>query len=358
MKILVLGLDQTILDPNSLSYERALLYKEMVEKYIVLVPSKKLQQVIISDHMQFFGLAGRNKLIQLFRIFLQSKNILNKEKFDVISIQDVYFLGLLGLILSYWFSVGLEVQVHGWEKKSIWRLIFAKIVLKKADAVRVVSHRLKGELVKKYGVANKKITVVPILAQIKEDKITKFLKSENGNFIFLTVGRLVNVKDINLQIKSLAQLKNKNWELWIVGSGPEQAALQELSKQLRVSEKIQFLGQQDRPSLFKTYQMADCFLLSSLEEGWGLAVVEAAYFGLPIIMTDVGCAGEFIKNNYNGIVVRVGYLTELSQAAKEIMSSKELRLKLGEEARQSFKILPDQAATFKLYLESWQKAKI
>ena len=194
--------------------------------------------------------------------------------------------------------------------------------------------------------------------QLNEDKVKRVEKPANQSFIFLTVGRLVRVKNIEMQIRTLAQLGNRNWGLWIVGDGSEKNALSNLAYKLGVAEKIKFFGQQDHSSLFRLYQLADCFLLTSLEEGWGLAVAEAAYFGLPIIMTDVGCAGEFIKDNYNGRVIKPGDHADLLKVVEEIIRDKDLSLRLGENAKQSFKDLPNQEVVLELYLKSWKKARL
>ena len=147
MKVLVLGLDQTILKKTSLSFQRAEIYKKVLDKYFVLVPAASTEQVVISEGLQFFGFGGFLKIMKLVKIFFGAKKILQEEKFDVISTQDVYFLGFVGLILARLFSIGLEIQVHGWEKKGWGRLSLARFILKRANAIRVVSQRLKKELI-------------------------------------------------------------------------------------------------------------------------------------------------------------------------------------------------------------------
>ena len=64
------------------------------------------------------------------------------------------------------------------------------------------------------------------------------------------------------------------------------------------------------------------FLLTSNYEGWGLAIIEAASFGLPIIMTDVGCAGEIIKNEESGIIIPVGDKKALAAAMTKLIQNK------------------------------------
>jgi len=113
----------------------------------------------------------------------------------------------------------------------------------------------------------------------------------------LTVSRLVPVKNIFLQLESLAEIIKDHSQvvLTIVGDGPERERLQQLAKDLGIGDKVKFVGLVDNPDSF--YASADAFLLTSNKEGWGLVVIEAGSFGLPVIMTDVGCAGEVVVDN-------------------------------------------------------------
>ena len=73
-------------------------------------------------------------------------------------------------------------------------------------------------------------------------------------------------------------------------------------------------------------------------------------------MTDVGCAGEVIKNSESGIVIPGGGRKELAEAMRRIIEDKDLRQKLGNNAKKAVENLPSKEETLKLYLESWKKA--
>ncbi|MEK9184817.1 MAG: GtrA family protein, partial [Patescibacteria group bacterium] len=103
------------------------------------------------------------------------------------------------------------------------------------------------------------------------------------------------------------------------------------------------------------YSQADVFLLTSNSEGWGLVVIEAATYGLPIIMTDVGCAGEVIVNGESGIIIPIGDKKALVRNMKRIIEDQELREKLGANAKLVVQSLPSKEETFELYKESWER---
>ena len=363
MKILNLSLDKSIMDKNSKAATRVVEYGNLADGYIIIVPDKDYKEIRLSEKVFVYGSGGNNKIFQLINVYRVAKKLLKSVKFDVITVQDQYYLALVGRILAKKFKIGLELQIHGFEKYSGLRKIIADFAISRASAVRCVSQRLKKQLVRDFGVREEKITAAPIFAKT-QFPISNFQfpnKSQNKNpenkFVFLTVGRLVLVKNISLQIKAMLEVvkKHPNVELWIVGDGPERKKLELKIKNLKLQNYIKLLGWQNNPEEF--YSQADAFLLTSDYEGWGMAVVEAASYGLPIIMTDVGCAGELIKDGESGIVIPVKDQAKLEEAMIRIINDDNLRKSLAGGAFAVLKNLPNKEETLSLYKQSWEKAR-
>ena len=363
MKILNLSLDKSIMDKNSKAATRVVEYGNLADGYIIIVPDKDYKEIRLSEKVFVYGSGGNNKIFQLINVYKSAKKLLKSVKFDVITVQDQYYLALVGRILAKKFKIGLELQIHGFEKYSGLRKIIADFAISRASAVRCVSQRLKKQLVRDFGVREEKITASPIFAKT-QFPISNFQfpnKSQNKNpenkFVFLTVGRLVLVKNISLQIKAMLEVvkKHPNVELWIVGDGPERKKLELKIKNLKLQNYIKLLGWQNNPEEF--YSQADAFLLTSDYEGWGMAVVEAASYGLPIIMTDVGCAGELIKDGESGIVIPVKDQAKLEEAMIRIINDDNLRKSLAGGAFAVLKNLPNKEETLSLYKQSWEKAR-
>ncbi len=116
MKILTLGLDNSILDKNSPLAKRVLEYGDLVKKYTIIVPNKSKKEIKLSDKVEIYGEGGRNKFVSLFKIFRLAKKELKNNNYDIISVQDQYYLALLGWLLARKFKLGLEIQVQGFEK--------------------------------------------------------------------------------------------------------------------------------------------------------------------------------------------------------------------------------------------------
>lgn len=356
MNILNLSLDKTVLNKNSDAAQRIIGYGKIVNKYTVIVLSPKNFLENLTANVKVYSSGGSNKIMRLANLYFKAKELLLKDHYDVITVQDQYFLAWLGHKLAGRHKAGLEIQVHGMEKFHGLRKMIAKRILPKAHAVRAVSQRLKRRLINDFKIAEGKITVAPIFSEPPANSVKQ--KSAGNEFIFLTASRLVEVKNIELQIRALAEVIKKHAvaRLWIAGEGELRKKLEQLAGELGMNNYIHFLGWQD--DMDKYYGQAQAFLLTSWSEGWGLAVIRAANFGLPIIMTDVGCAGEIIENNKSGIVIPLGDKEKLVSAMLEIIEQPDLREKLGEGAREAIKKLPSKQQTLDLYKKSWEKAKM
>lgn len=360
MRILNLGIDNRALDKDSQLARRIKDYGalEGVDSYVMIVPSDKKDAVSLSEKAKVIPSGGNNKLAQLIGMKWRVYQELRRNKYDLITVQDAYYVGFLAWGLAKFFRVGLEIQVHGFEKFSGLRKMIARFILPRTDSVRVVSNRLKKLLIAEFKVDAAKIIKIPIFNNKEYDQslIKNDYSVPEGKFVFFTASRLVPVKNISLQFQALAEITKKfpQAELHIAGDGPDLNELKNIAKDLKIN--VSFLNWLDTVALVEEFRKADCFLLTSDSEGWGLVAVEAAAHCLPIIMTDVGLAGEIIKDNESGLVITVGSKEKLIESMEKIVTDQNLRRKLGQGALESVKKLPDYQQTLEMYLAGWQKA--
>ncbi|MDO8564990.1 MAG: glycosyltransferase, partial [bacterium] len=346
MRVLNLSLDKNVLKEGSLVQRRliSLAGKHGTDteevNVTVLMPGKRDEQKRISPHLVIHAVGGF-KILQFFKMWRKGKGILKhhplsispstereRQEYNLITVQDAYFVGLIGFLLARKFNIPLEIQVHGLEQYSGLRKIVANFLLPRATKIRVVSERLQRELISNFQFPISKFYILPVYTQV-ETALRSVKKGLPVPFTFLTVGRLVPVKNIALQIRAFARLVREvpHVRLVIVGSGAERSNLQFLISNFQLKDKVILAGRQE--NLERYYQEADAFLLTSDSEGYGVVVTEAAAYKLPIIMTNVGLAGEFIKHDESGIIIPVGNEDELFGAMKELVEKPELRLRLG-----------------------------
>ncbi|WP_193210823.1 glycosyltransferase family 4 protein [Luteolibacter marinus] len=111
---------------------------------------------------------------------------------------------------------------------------------------------------------------------------------EPGPMRFLYVGRLHFLKGIHLLLEAVAGLTGREFELTLVGGGPEDGWLRGLAKEFGVAERVRFMGPVPRGELPEWYRRHDVIVSPSLYESGGLATLEAMNHGLPAIVLDVG----------------------------------------------------------------------
>ena len=128
------------------------------------------------------------------------------------------------------------------------------------------------------------------------EKVRKELKIDNDIKVIGHVGRFVSTKnqEFIIDIFDLLHKNNLNTRLLLVGQGPDMDKIKEKVKKLSLDSSVMFLGQ--RNDINELYQAMDIFILPSLYEGLGIALIEAQESGLPCIAsTDVSMDAEVTK---------------------------------------------------------------
>jgi glycosyltransferase involved in cell wall biosynthesis len=151
---------------------------------------------------------------------------------------------------------------------------------------------------------------------------------------FLSVGRLVEEKGVLDLLNAYASLSpdlRTQVGLVFVGDGPLRSEL-ESSARCIFPGSVHFPGFIQRDELAAYYSLAECFVLPTHSDPWGLVVNEAMACGLPIICTAVaGCAADLVLEN--GRVIGPQNTHQLAGAMEEISSDPDLRLRMSQASR-------------------------
>ena len=158
-----------------------------------------------------------------------------------------------------------------------------------------------------------KVDVVPLFADIKhfhyeEDnkrrEILEGIGAGDEAKIILYIGRFGRYKGLDYLIKALALLP-EDYHIVLVGDGPERAAVEELTHELKLERRVLRFDHVPYSDLPRYYSAADVFVLPSIDRGeaFGLVVVEAMACGVPVITTELGTGTSF--HNIDGVTGRV-----------------------------------------------------
>ena len=273
-----------------------------------------------------------NRLFYVFDALVKTRKIISEVKIDAVVTQDPVETALIGWAAASWAGAKLIVQDHGYHfhgdyyRKESWlnrlRYLFAKWVIKRADAVRVVSKRTEEALVK-LGVDQNKIVRFPVAVkyEVRGTQYDNAPYSVLRTPYFLLAARFVPIKRIDLAIHAFSLIVSRSShvarpasqvKLLIVGRGPLEVYVKEKIAEFGLADRVEVIPWTD--DLNGLYRGAIATLITSDREGFGMTAVESLANGTPVIMTDVGCAGEVIKHGVNGIVVPIGDVEALSRA--------------------------------------------
>jgi len=151
------------------------------------------------------------------------------------------------------------------------------------------------------------------------------------------VGSLISRKGLDVIIDALARTRAAaptiGMRLLVVGEGCERENLQLLAEKLAVSDIVHFLGTRtDVGAILRG--ATDIALSGARAEALPLNVLEAGFFGLPLIVSDIPPHRELVEDGRSGLVVPVDDPVGFSDAMLELLRNKERRLALGHCARQ------------------------
>jgi glycosyltransferase involved in cell wall biosynthesis len=154
----------------------------------------------------------------------------------------------------------------------------------------------------------------------------------DDEFLVLCVGRMTPQKGQATLLQALSRLRPNRNRTLMVGDGPHRSALEQLCRDLGLSESVSFVGTRaDVPDLLRA---ADVLVLPSLHEGFGLVVAEALASGTPVIASNVGPLPEIVSNGNTGLLVEPGDPQSLANGLMELLTQPERRRAMGGRGRE------------------------
>lgn len=325
-----------------------------------------------ADYETTFGVLARNfKMVRLHRLsraihglsdfitFWQLFWLMCREQPRIVHTHTAK-AGMLGRTAAILARVPIIVHTfHGHVLRDYFGPIFSRFIqaverslAKHTTAIVTLAPSLRHELSTQFRIAPvDQIRVVPL-----GRNLTPFLQSKSGTLkqelgignevkLFGSVGRLVPIKDYEMLLQACSLLPRQiPWRCLLIGDGPLKEDLKDLAARLELSSQISFLGWRlDLPAI---YADLECFVLSSLNEGTPLSIIESFASGCPVVATAVGGVPDMFGNTKNvitdeNISIRQEGALVPAQNPRALAKAIELFLttpKLREECRQAARL--------------------
>lgn len=206
------------------------------------------------------------------------------------------------------------------------------------DKFIAISEYTKFKLIKRK-IDTNKIAVVPCGVKVEQYESILVKKFERPTVCY--VGRLVEYKRVDdlLRAIKIAREIIPNIQCKIIGSGPRREELDQLAKNLRINDCVDFLGFIPKhEDVVKIIKCSHIFCLPSIVEGFGMVTVEALAAGIPYVNSDIPATREITEGGKGGLLFRVLDSNDLAEKLIRLF----MDVSLYEEKAQEGKILVRQ----------------
>ncbi|MEW6610004.1 MAG: glycosyltransferase family 4 protein [Patescibacteria group bacterium] len=313
---------------------------------VVVVTPPGFQHLKINERLETFPTNARGLIGHARSIFYYYRIIRRAKPIHLLIAQD---LAAPVMLLLKWFTkLPLLVNIHGvwwdsWFSKKGWRhrwyLPIMVFVFKNADAVRVVSHHLRRELIKR-GLHARRIHVIPTPVNLirfmrsRPEALEEVQRKIPSPFV-LAVGRLEYEKGFDqlLFAWELLQQQKINAHLAIVGEGSKRSALEAWVHDHHLEASVTFMGRIASESLPPFYHAARCVALASRSESFGKVLVEAGAAGKASVATNTHGAAEIIQNGTTGYLIPQGGMKAFAEKLARVISDPVRTEEMGSKAR-------------------------
>ena len=195
----------------------------------------------------------------------------------------------------------------------------------KADAIVVMTEAARQFYLRR---ADVPIHVIPNMVH---PNTRAFVQRDDGQRI-ISHGRLHSIKGLDVLIQAFARVNAAlpQSHLLLVGDGPERAKLGQLIASLGLQHAVSMPGSTHQ--IDKALALSDVYVMPSLSEAFGNALVEAMAAGLPVIATDCDGPMSIIRSGENGLIVPRRSVDALADAMKQLLTDEALRRRLAQRA--------------------------
>jgi glycosyltransferase involved in cell wall biosynthesis len=228
--------------------------------------------------------------------------------FDAIDAHYFYPDGVAAVMLGRYFNKPVVITARGTDINLVPQYALPRRMIRwaaeNAAGMITVCNALKDEMVS-LGIAPDRIT--PLRNGVDLDLFRpgdrQALRAERGmeGFTLMSVGHLEPRKGHELVIGAMPQLPDA--QLYIAGSGPDRKKLEDLAQELKVTDRVRFLGPLPQSELRNWYGGADALVLASSREGWANVLLESMACGTPVVASNVWGTPEVVASSEAGVLM-------------------------------------------------------
>ncbi|MBN8890111.1 MAG: glycosyltransferase [Rhodospirillales bacterium] len=277
------------------------------------VPREETRHGLVVHHPRFVVLPKVGMAVAPLLLFLAARRALGRLvaqgfEFDAIDAHYLYPDGVAAVWLGRAFGKPVVVTVRGSDVTELPDYAVPRALIRRAiagaDALISVSGGLKDALVA-LGAPPEKVTVLrngvetDVFRPTDRDATRARLGLARPTLI--SVGGLIPRKGHHLTIAAMHLLPE--YDLLIVGEGPERARLEALAAAAGVAGRVRLLGPRPHGELPAFYGAADAMVLASSREGWANVLLESMACGTPVVASNIPGNPEVVRARAGGVII-------------------------------------------------------
>ncbi len=279
--------------------------------------------------------------------FFEIWDLLKKMKPDIVHVSSSKAAGIAGVAsFLYKFSTLTVFTVHGWafhEKRPQWQLFlirfFSRLTCLFYDRIICVSEFDRLSAIKNRIAPAKKILTIhnginqQDISFLGRDEAQQKLMNKKSSLVIGTVAEWTKNKGLFFLFESLKKIKNKNFDVILIGGGenPAKEKMRAFAKKYELKNIYLHEWVPNAASYLKAF---DIFVLPSLKEGFPYVLLEAAAVPLAVTASSVGGVPEIIIEGETGLLVKAGDTDELEKSIEKLTADPKLREMLSQNLRQ------------------------
>jgi len=351
-------------------------YAKFLDQLFIAVHTPKrnhFRRTQLLDNLTLIPSRGWNRASSFFNLLCIGSRLCSRRKIDIVSVQEPYYMGLIGIYLKKRFGcklitgvLGANVYERAWIREAMINRLKSAVgrwVLKHSDFVQVDGSRTKTDLMEK-GIPERKIFRKPIVPEGLEKfsggdgKVLRAeLLDDACGKLLLFVGRIERQKNLDGLLKIMPDILkvNPKVRLVVIGEGREKASLQKMAENLGLGMHVLFTGNVPFAKLPEYFAASDIFLSSSNYEGFARTLMEAGFAGKPIVSTDVSGASDIIEDGESGFIVPVGAMDDFRDRVIRLLQDEDTARRFGVRVRQKAATLSSYEEMVQTQIQFWRR---
>ena len=307
----------------------------------VLVTNNSFRSVLQNIHGVQVVKAGRLATIASTPLSLSLPLLLRQQRPDIAHLHFPYPVGELSyllfgrashMVITYHSDIVRQKGLLHLYRPFLWKVLYRadRIIatspnyIESSPYLRPLKHKCR---------------VVPLSIEIErfldaDPSQVQQIRAMYGSPLILFVGKLRYYKGLHYLLRAMPEIPGK---LLIIGEGPMESDLRQLTISLNLSGKVFFLGEVSDEELPAYYHACDVFVLPASErsEAFGTVQIEAMASGLPVVCTELGTGTSFVNvHGKTGLVVPARDSAVLATAILSLLGDEQLRQEMGRNARE------------------------